>query len=158
VCAQNKLSIKNWICTKTFGNERDSIVSSVNRPWAGQPRVHGSISSKGKRFFSSPNYSDWPQSTHCFVSNAYPELFQWDQSSQHGKLTITSILWHVPSREFNTYLRTYSMQQSPSWEANWFSAFYGTRRFITTFTSVCHLSPFSARSIQSMPPLPEDAF
>jgi len=40
-----------------------------------------------------------------------------------------------------TYLLTYSMEQSPSWEANNFSAsqeisrIYGTRRFITPFTS-----------------------
>jgi hypothetical protein len=44
------------------------------------------------------------------------------------------------------YLLTYSMEQSPSWEANRSSAsqeipaFYGTRRFITAFTSARHLS------------------
>jgi len=32
-----------------------------------------------------------------------------------------------------------------------FSAFYGTRRFITAFTSARHLSLSSARSIQSTP-------
>jgi len=38
------------------------------------------------------------------------------------------------------------------------SAFYGTRRFITAFTSARHLSLFSASLIQSIPhfPLPED--
>jgi len=35
-----------------------------------------------------------------------------------------------------------------------FPAFYGTRRFITAFTSARHLSLFWARSIQSMPPQP----
>jgi len=45
-----------------------------------------------------------------------------------------------------TYLLTHSMEQSPSWEANRFSAsqeilrIYGTRRFIATFTSTHHLS------------------
>jgi hypothetical protein len=44
-----------------------------------------------------------------------------------------------------TYLLTYFMQQSPSSEANRFSAsqeipeFYATRRFITVFTSARHL-------------------
>ena len=33
-----------------------------------------------------------------------------------------------------------------------FPAFYGTQRFITTFTTACHLSLSSARVIQSMPP------
>ena len=35
-----------------------------------------------------------------------------------------------------------------------FPAFYGTRRFITAFTSTCHLSLSWARSIQSIPPHP----
>jgi len=35
-----------------------------------------------------------------------------------------------------------------------FPAFYGTRRFITTFTSARHLSLSWARSIQSVPPHP----
>jgi len=44
---------------------------------------------------------------------------------------------------FVTYLRTYSMDTSPSWEANRFSVqifptFYGTRRFIKTFRSARH--------------------
>ena len=53
--------------------------------------------------------------------------------------------------------KNYSMEQSPSWEANSpsvdqkFWAFYGTRRFITALTSVRHLSLSWARSIQSMP-------
>jgi hypothetical protein len=33
-----------------------------------------------------------------------------------------------------------------------FPAFYGTRRFITTFTNACHLSLSWASSIQSIPP------
>ena len=59
-----------------------------------------------------------------------------------------------------TWVLTYSMQQSPSSEANQFSAsqkfpaFYGTRRFITAFTSACHLSLFWASSIQSIHPHP----
>jgi len=35
-----------------------------------------------------------------------------------------------------------------------FPAFYGTQRFITAFTSACHLSLFWASSIQSIPPYP----
>jgi len=41
---------------------------------------------------------------------------------------------------------TASMEQSPSWETNWFPAsqeispFYGTLSFIAAFTSACHLS------------------
>ena len=35
-----------------------------------------------------------------------------------------------------------------------FPVFYGTRRFITVFTSACHLSQSWASSIQSIPPQP----
>jgi hypothetical protein len=50
------------------------------------------------------------------------------------------------------------MQESPSWEANRFSAsqkflaFYETREFITAFTSARHLSLSWASSIQSITP------
>ena len=52
------------------------------------------------------------------------------------------------------------MVQSPSWEANWFAAsheiprIYGTRRFITAFTSFRHPSLFWASPIQSTWPQP----
>ena len=55
-----------------------------------------------------------------------------------------------------TCLLNYSVEQSPSWEANRFSAakkfpaFYGTQRFITAFTSARHLSLSWATSIQSI--------
>jgi hypothetical protein len=66
-----------------------------------------------------------------------------------------------PDNKTVTYLLTYSMQQSPSWEANRFAAsqklptaFYGTRRFIAAFTSARHLSLYWASSIQSITPHP----
>ena len=52
------------------------------------------------------------------------------------------------------------MEQSHSWEANRFAAsqnfraFYGTRKFITAFTSARHLSLSWASSIQSITPHP----
>ena len=52
------------------------------------------------------------------------------------------------------------MEQRLSWEANRFQlvkkfpAFYGTRRFITAFTSARHLSLSWANSIHSIPPHP----
>jgi len=55
-----------------------------------------------------------------------------------------------------TYRLTYSMENSPSWQANLFQlvknspAIYGTRRFITVFTSNRHLSLSWATSIQSI--------
>jgi len=57
------------------------------------------------------------------------------------------------------YTIPYSMEHSP-WEANWFSTSqeipgtYGTRMFITAFTSARHLPPSWARPIQYMPPPP----
>jgi len=64
-----------------------------------------------------------------------------------------------------TYLHTYSVEQSPSWEANQFQLvkkfppFYGNQWSNTTFTRASHLSLFWASLIQSIPahtPLPED--
>ena len=58
------------------------------------------------------------------------------------------------------YFLTYSMEQSPSWEAKRyqmvkkFPAFYGTRRYITAVTSARHLSLSWASSVQSTPPHP----
>jgi hypothetical protein len=65
-----------------------------------------------------------------------------------------------------THLLTHSMQHSLSWEANRFSAsqeiprIYGTRMFITAFTSARHLSPIlSQLNPVHTPhiPLPEDS-
>ena len=59
-----------------------------------------------------------------------------------------------------TYLLTYSIQHSPSWEADGcqivkkFPAFYGTRKFITAFTSARHLFLSWASSIQFIPSHP----
>jgi hypothetical protein len=60
-----------------------------------------------------------------------------------------------------TYLLTYSLEQSPSWEADKslqltkkFPAFYGTRRFFTILTSARHPSLSRANSIQSPRPPP----
>ena len=60
-----------------------------------------------------------------------------------------------------TYLCTHSMEQSPSWEANWFTAsqeipciLWNPRRFITAFPSARYLSLSWASSIQSIPPHP----
>jgi hypothetical protein len=61
------------------------------------------------------------------------------------------------SNKMNISVLTNSMEQRPSWEANSFSAsqeipaFYGTRRFNTTFTRSRHLSLSWASSIQSIP-------
>ena len=59
-----------------------------------------------------------------------------------------------------TYLPTYSMEQSPSWEANWFSANQESPHILWNpkvhyhIISACHLSLSWARSVQSIPPHP----
>jgi len=57
------------------------------------------------------------------------------------------------------YLLTYLLHESGSFFRSWqvlqlvkkLSVFYGTRGFITAFTSARHLSLSWARSVQSMP-------
>jgi len=67
--------------------------------------------------------------------------------------------WIWGNRSFCSSILTYCIGQSP-WEANRFSAgkeitaFYGTLRFITAFTSVHHLSLSLASLIQSILPHP----
>ena len=65
------------------------------------------------------------------------------------------------SCSIGTNIKINSLQHSPSWEANRSSVsqeippvFYGTRRFITAFTSTNRLSLSWARSIQLMSPHP----
>ena len=59
-----------------------------------------------------------------------------------------------------TYLITFSIEQSPSCKAKQFSGSqeipwsYGSRKFITVLTSARHLSEFWTISIQSIPPYP----
>ena len=59
-----------------------------------------------------------------------------------------------------TYLLTYFMERSPSWEVNCFSdsqeipQILWNPKLITAFTSVCHLSLSRARSSHFMPPHP----
>ena len=72
--------------------------------------------------------------------------------------------FNLPPKYITSFVFTllaYSMEQSPSWEANWFlqlikkfPAFYGTRKFITLLTSARHLFLSWTNSIQSPQPLP----
>ena len=82
-----------------------------------------------------------------------------------GDVFVSFVSIHINTRlcRFRLVLLTYSMEQSPSWEANWlnlqlikkFPGFYGTaRKFITVLTSARHLSLSSANSIQPPQPLP----
>jgi hypothetical protein len=91
--------------------------------------------------------------------------YNWCQGPVPGrgpavKNHCTKVKWCICNHQTH-YLLTYSMEQSPSWEADQFSqlakkfpAFYGTRRFFTVLTSACHLSLSWASSIQSIPPIP----
>ena len=58
-----------------------------------------------------------------------------------------------------TCVLIHSVEHSPSWKAQLvkkFPSVCGTQRFFTAFISACHPSLSWARSIQAMPPLPED--
>ena len=57
-----------------------------------------------------------------------------------------------------SYILIYSMEQSPSWEVNWFSArqkipcILWNPKVLTAFTTLSHLPLFQATSIQPMLP------
>ena len=67
---------------------------------------------------------------------------QYISSKKYNKITCLRTPW---SRVLLEKLTGYQL-------VNKFPTFYGTRRFITAFTSPCHLSLFWARSILSIPP------
>jgi hypothetical protein len=84
-------------------------------------------------------------------------MFLLCTNSHHQAVNkLTSELNPSAQRCLPTYLLTYSMEQSPSWEADQssqlpkkFPAFYGTRRFFTVLTSARHPSISWANSLQS---------
>ena len=88
----------------------------------------------------------------------YPTCFYRKLQPSSGSYKCWSYI--QPALHFVLYLLTKSMQQSLSWEATClqllkkFPAFYGTRMFITAFTSARHLSLSWASSIQSIPSHP----
>ena len=106
----------------------------------------GSKTSTGCEYatYKTPNFQD--SSTMLY--------FNW-RSHFWGRTETNSFTRVIITDTPLTYFLTYSMEQSPSWEANQlakkFPAFHGTRRFTSAFTSARHLSLSSVRSIQSMP-------
>jgi hypothetical protein len=92
--------------------------------------------------------------THKAYGQTYNNIF--DESCQQDSTWGPNVS--------HLHLLTYSMEQSPSWEANClqlvkkFPAFYGTWRFLTALTSARHLSLSWASPIQSSHPLLEDPF
>jgi hypothetical protein len=96
----------------------------------------------------------------------FPEYIEWNflrrQESKPENSACRIIVWRTITYSNSVTSWgpiTYSMEQSPSWEAyqslqivNNFPAFYWTRKFITAFTSARHLSLSWASPIQSIPP------
>ena len=86
------------------------------------------------------------------------ELFQKKLVEKIKTHFLCAIIFFQKSAVYDTYLLNYSMEKRPSWEANKFSAtkkiprILWNSKFITAFTSACHLSLSWARSIHSMPP------
>jgi len=69
---------------------------------------------------------------------------------------ITHLLTYLLTRLLTPWSRLLFETLTGSQLVMKFPAFYGTRRFITSFTSARHLYLSRASSIQSIPPLPKD--
>jgi hypothetical protein len=128
-----------YVLTHSLTNSMQHIPSwEAKRYSACQiPRIYGT-----RRFITA-----FASARHMFLS--------WARSIHSMTLT--------PLPDLLTYLLTHSTQHSPSWEAKQYSAcqiprIYGTRRFITAFTSARYFSLSWAKSIHSMThiPLPVD--
>ena len=110
--------------------------------------------------------STWQHTT--LTTNRHP--CPWRDSNPHLSRQAAADLWLRPHGHWDwqhmhilykniciLYILTHSMEESPSSEAVFqlvkkFPAFYGTQRFITTFTSACHMSLSWANLIQTKPP------
>jgi hypothetical protein len=110
----------------------------------------------GFRFLSGHSMTLQP-----FDNNRHIRLFPLKFNFSSLVLVISSLrqpLWFCVALYNAGRILTYFMEKSPSWEANWFEAsleipsFYGTRRFITAFTSARYMSLSWASSIQPKPP------
>ena len=97
----------------------------------------------------SPRKETWIPKNNTFTFFIHQTKCQQDFGAC-GRLEYSRSACHI----------TYSMVQSPSWEANWFAAsqeiprILWNRRFITALTSVFHLSLTWASPIQSTYPHP----
>jgi len=107
--------------------------------------VHGNMV-EGSRIHFAGETNNANRVYRCWVTR------HWEIHENIGRCT-----------EVLTYLLTYLLsprsgvlpeQLTGSQPVQKFSAIYGTRRFITAFTSARHLSLSWARSIQSIPPYP----
>jgi hypothetical protein len=105
-----------------------------------------------------PTMRNLSLAVYCFLPSARFTSGKPTRRTE-GVVVVTEHL--APMRVILTYLLTYSMEQSPSWEADQFSqltkkfpTFYGTRGFFTVLTSARHLSLSWANSFQTHDPLP----
>ena len=101
------------------------------------------------------NPSTQPLTLTINISSNYLPYIVHYIGQQCGFHSVIILISYV-STTVSIYLLTYSMVQSPSWEANWFAASQEIPRilwnsFMTSFTSARHLSLSWASSIQSMP-------
>jgi hypothetical protein len=93
--------------------------------------------------------------TYSFLLYFISIIIFFRAANRKPMCTIQSSILRTHKYQMLASILTYSMQQSPSWEANWFSASQETPHILfTAFTSARHLSLSWARSIQSIPPHP----
>jgi hypothetical protein len=102
----------------------------------------------------------WPSKHFAFYekSTGSKYLARHERSTNYGRPAVRR---HLEVRVSRSLLLTHYTEQSPSWEANRFSArqeiprLLWNPKLITTFTSVRHLSLSWASRIQTMSPHPK---
>ena len=90
----------------------------------------------------------WTRAATCV--NTF-ELYAVIESASEHRIVLNRAL--LP-RKLTPWSRVLLEKLTSSQLVKKFPAFYGTRRFVTAFTSARHLSLSWARSVQSMPPHP----
>jgi hypothetical protein len=88
-------------------------------------------------------------SVNIAITSLQTEHLIWQQLQVHVQLVGENFTYLLSPRSTVLLEKLTGLQLAKK-----FPAFYGTRRFITAFTSACHLSVSWACSIQSIPPHP----
>ena len=114
------------------------------------------IHARTRRVFNRPSSAPILNNTHNYITASFPVNVLRQQTDIHRTVDSTAAGFNQTYFPFSlTPWTTVLLEKlTGSQLVKKFPAFYGTRRFITAFTSAHHLSLSLASSIQSIPPHP----
>jgi hypothetical protein len=113
---------------------------SAENKWVSWDRVSDRIERNSIRTF----HVSWWSAVESGMEDFHTVSLSIYECPAIDAMRARSSLWSAQNLPHIFHYFRFHTLWSPSWEANRFSAFYGTRRFITAFTRARHLSLSSA--------------